>query len=77
MADKELWTTFMKTGSVADYLNYKGIHENIEKEKVGEEQSFRLRFLSVNRNTHVFLVPKESIIRFDPYKTVIVFVRVR
>ncbi len=36
MADKELWTTFMKTGSVADYLNYKGIHENIEKEKVGE-----------------------------------------
>lgn len=25
MEDKELWTTFEKTGSVLDYLNYKGV----------------------------------------------------
>jgi hypothetical protein len=24
MEDKDLWTTFTKTGSVVDYLNYKG-----------------------------------------------------
>ena len=33
MEDKELWTTFERTGSVSDYLNYKGCHEG---EKTGE-----------------------------------------
>ena len=36
MADKDLWTTFEKTGSVVDYLNYKGVHANSEKQKLGE-----------------------------------------
>lgn len=36
MADKDLWTTFEKTGSVVDYLNYKGIHAQTEEQKVGE-----------------------------------------
>ena len=25
MSDKELWTTFEKTGNIVDYLSYKGI----------------------------------------------------
>ena len=40
MGDKALWTTFEKTGSVVDYLNYKGIYncESVvhEKEDLGE-----------------------------------------
>lgn len=36
MADKNLWVTFEKTGSVADYLSYKGIQMNTDKSKVGE-----------------------------------------
>lgn len=36
MADKNLWTTFEKTGSVVDYLNYKGIHTESEKQEAGE-----------------------------------------
>ena len=36
MEDKNLWTTFEKTGSVVDYLNYKGIHTESEKHEVGE-----------------------------------------
>lgn len=36
MADKDLWTTFEKTGSVVDYLNYKGIHTGSENNNVGE-----------------------------------------
>lgn len=36
MEDKNLWTTFEKTGSVVDYLNYKGIHTQSEKKEIGE-----------------------------------------
>ena len=36
MADKDLWTTFEKTGSIVDYLNYKGIHVESEEQRVGE-----------------------------------------
>lgn len=36
MADKNLWTTFEKTGSVVDYLNYKGVHMQPEKQEMGE-----------------------------------------
>ncbi len=36
MGDKELWTTFEKTGNVMDYLNYKGIHAEQQKNNVGE-----------------------------------------
>lgn len=36
MEDKELWITFEKTGSVVDYLNYKGIHTPLEKQETGE-----------------------------------------
>jgi len=36
MADKDLWTTFEKTGSVVDYLNYKGIHTENKEQKSGE-----------------------------------------
>lgn len=36
MADKNLWITFEKTGSVVDYLNYKGIHMQSEKQEMGE-----------------------------------------
>lgn len=36
MADKDLWTTFEKTGSVLDYLSYKGVLNAVEKEKTGE-----------------------------------------
>ena len=36
MTDKDLWTTFEKTGSVVDYLNYKGIHEQTETQRMGE-----------------------------------------
>ena len=36
MADKNLWVTFEKTGSVVDYLSYKGIQVNTEENKVGE-----------------------------------------
>ena len=37
MADKDLWSTFERTGSVVDYLNYKGIHTDAESEKLGEK----------------------------------------
>lgn len=35
MEDKDLWTTFEKTGSVVDYLSYRGFYgkENSENEK--------------------------------------------
>ena len=36
MEDKTLWTTFKKTGSIVDYLNYKGIYTQSEQQKVGE-----------------------------------------
>lgn len=36
MEDKDLWTTFKKSGSVMDYLNYKGILSGSEKNEVGE-----------------------------------------
>ena len=36
MADKNLWTTFEKTGSVKDYLSYKGIRCDTEKSEMGE-----------------------------------------
>ena len=36
MTDKDLWTTFEKTGSVVDYLNYKGIYEYSEVQRTGE-----------------------------------------
>lgn len=36
MADKELWTTFERTGSVMDYLNYKGIQVESNQNKLGE-----------------------------------------
>ena len=36
MTDKDLWTTFEKTGSVVDYLNYKGICMKSEKQEIGE-----------------------------------------
>lgn len=46
MEDKDLWTTFEKTGSVVDYLNYKGIHtdyagsnEDFRKDYVGTGES--------------------------------------
>ena len=36
MTDKDLWTTFEKTGSVVDYLHYKGIREQSETQRMGE-----------------------------------------
>lgn len=36
MEDKKLWATFEKTGSVVDYLNYRGIHIESEKQEIGE-----------------------------------------
>lgn len=36
MTDKDLWSTFEKTGSVVDYLSYKGIHTESEKQETGE-----------------------------------------
>lgn len=36
MADKNLWITFEKTGSIVDYLNYKGIQIQPEKQEMGE-----------------------------------------
>lgn len=36
MADKELWTTFEKSGSVMDYLNYKGILRDTKMQDIGE-----------------------------------------
>jgi hypothetical protein len=36
MADKNLWTTFEKTGSIVDYLNYKGIQMKPEERRMGE-----------------------------------------
>ena len=36
MADKNLWAAFEKTGSVMDYLSYKGILYDTEKCEVGE-----------------------------------------
>lgn len=36
MADKDLWTTFERTGSVMDYLNYKGIRIEESQDKTGE-----------------------------------------
>lgn len=37
MADKELWNAFEKTGSVLDYLNYKGITTEFQKQELGED----------------------------------------
>ena len=36
MADKDLWTTFEKTGNIVDYLHYKGIHKRSETQGIGE-----------------------------------------
>ncbi len=46
MEDKELWTTFEKTGRIVDYLNYKHLYEgeykdyytNGKEQAVGEKQ---------------------------------------
>ena len=38
MEDKNLWTTFEKTGSVVDYLNYKGIHTDAQTRNMGENE---------------------------------------
>lgn len=40
MTEKELWETFEKTGSVADYLSYKGVAKGTmsENEMVGEKK---------------------------------------
>ncbi len=40
MTEKELWATFEKTGSVADYLSYKGMTRDdvSENEAVGEKK---------------------------------------
>lgn len=40
MTDKDLWATFEKTGSIADYLSYKGIArvDVSENEMVGEKK---------------------------------------
>lgn len=32
MEDKELWTTFEKTGRIVDYLNYKHLYEGEYKD---------------------------------------------
>ena len=36
MTDKDLWTAFEKTGSVVDYLHYRGIYEQSETQRMGE-----------------------------------------
>ncbi|MBQ8802107.1 MAG: hypothetical protein IJZ53_00535 [Tyzzerella sp.] len=36
MEEKDLWTTFEKTGSVVDYLNYKGIRSISDEQDIGE-----------------------------------------
>lgn len=36
MADKNLWTTFEKTGSIVDYLNYRGIRIPTDEQQTGE-----------------------------------------
>ena len=36
MTDKNLWTTFEKTGNVLDYLHYRGIYEHLEGHRTGE-----------------------------------------
>jgi hypothetical protein len=38
MEDKNLWATFEKTGSIVDYLNYKGIHADTKEPRIGEYQ---------------------------------------
>ena len=37
MKEKDLWTTFEKTGSIVDYLNYKNIHGTLDEQKIGEQ----------------------------------------
>ena len=41
MEDKELWTTFEKTGRIVDYLNYKHLYEGEYKDYYtsGKEQT--------------------------------------
>ena len=41
MEDKELWTTFEKTGRIVDYLNYKNLYEGEYKDYYtnGKEQT--------------------------------------
>ena len=41
MEDKELWTTFEKTGRIVDYLNYKHLYEGEYKDNYtnGKEQT--------------------------------------
>ena len=36
MEDKELWTTFEKTGRIVDYLNYKHLYTNGKEQTAGE-----------------------------------------
>lgn len=36
MADTDLWITFVKTGSVEDYLSYKGVSKE-DREEAGEK----------------------------------------
>ena len=37
MTDKDYWITFEKTGNIVDYLHYKGIHKQLETQRMGEE----------------------------------------
>ena len=37
MTEKDLWATFKETGSVVDYLNYKGICNVSDEQEIGEE----------------------------------------
>lgn len=43
MADKDLWTTFEKSGSIVDYLSYKGIHVDEKGEDTVDSECYRDR----------------------------------
>lgn len=42
MSDKELWTTFEKSGNIVDYLSYKGIqlHNKAPEESKTGDRTF-------------------------------------
>lgn len=44
MQDKELWKTFEKTGSVVDYLSYRGVcSDNLENQYREEEKNIQVK----------------------------------
>ena len=43
MEDKDLWTMFEKSGSIVDYLSYKGIHIEEKGEEAFEPERNRDR----------------------------------